>query len=357
MMQFRKFAANPTWLRLVMVLIVVAGLTIPAALVGPLAEPSSSSALAQDDDDGDDDGGDDDDDGGNGQGGTGDDEDDNRGHGNDDGVDEDNPGRGRGPNRDDEQGQQPVAPVATFVIEIACPYDPAVDRTTCTFAGRGETAGLREIGVPAGAVCAEIVGGDYERGDFPGGPTEIADEGYSSRSGRVELVLILDGEVPHGGPVTYWVATDRGTFPAEGPSLGCTAEAVPLGAAPTATVAAGAENAGVVEVSALACGDGRPVDAAAFDWYGRCQEPRSGAIFALVLLDADARSVVGEVEVDLEGTARFEGLAPGTYELDETNGSWCHAESDHVNERGELVIEAGDRVTVWIFHCEPAEVK
>ena len=341
-MMVRMLAANAVCSRLLMALVMVLGLAIPAALVGPLASRAADLVVAQDDDD---------------------DEDRNRGHGNDDdGADEDNPGRGpqrddddrpgrgRGPGREDARGQEQVAPAASFVIEIACPYDPAADRTTCTFAGQDANAGLREIGVPADAVCAEVLGGDYELGSFPGGPANLS-EGYSSRPGRVELVLILAGEVPLGVSATYWVATAGRTFPAEGPSLGCAAEPTPLDAAATATLETEAETLGVIEVQALSCGEAQPVDPASFDWYGRCQEPQAGAAFELSRLDADDLSAIGEAEVDDEGVVRFTGLEPGTYTLDETNGRWCHAESDQVNERGEVVVEAGARVTVWTFHC------
>jgi hypothetical protein len=52
-----------------------------------------------------------------------------------------------------------------------------------------------------------------------------------------------------------------------------------------------------------------------------------------------------------DGICRFGGLPPGIYRLEQTNGDWCHAESNSVNEQGDVIVEAGALATVWIFHC------
>jgi hypothetical protein len=44
-------------------------------------------------------------------------------------------------------------------------------------------------------------------------------------------------------------------------------------------------------------------------------------------------------------------LQPGTYALKEVGAEWCHAESDSVDSRGNVIVRAGARANVWIFDC------
>jgi hypothetical protein len=41
--------------------------------------------------------------------------------------------------------------------------------------------------------------------------------------------------------------------------------------------------------------------------------------------------------------------------LQEVDATWCHAESDSVNAKGEVVVAAGERASVWIFNCVGAK--
>ncbi len=36
---------------------------------------------------------------------------------------------------------------------------------------------------------------------------------------------------------------------------------------------------------------------------------------------------------------------------DAIDGDWCHAESDNVDEQGNVVVLAAEVSTVWVFHC------
>ena len=58
---------------------------------------------------------------------------------------------------------------------------------------------------------------------------------------------------------------------------------------------------------------------------------------------------------DGDGILRFTRLQPGTYDLQEVDGTWCHAESDSVNAQGQVVVAAGERASVWIFNCVGAK--
>ena len=51
---------------------------------------------------------------------------------------------------------------------------------------------------------------------------------------------------------------------------------------------------------------------------------------------------------------RFTRLQPGTYDLQEVDATWCHAESDSVDAQGQ-VVAAGERASVWIFNCVGAK--
>jgi hypothetical protein len=58
---------------------------------------------------------------------------------------------------------------------------------------------------------------------------------------------------------------------------------------------------------------------------------------------------------DGDGILRFTRLQPGTYDLQEVDATWCHAESDSVDAQGQVVVAAGERASVWIFNCVGAK--
>jgi hypothetical protein len=306
------------WSRLVALLILSLGLFGPVALVAPVRPIGLGQAAALADDD------------------------ENRGHGNDEDRDgEDNPGRGHKDKDKDKDKEERVVAVPRYGVEVGCGFDQAAGRTSCTFAARAEddVAPIADLAIPAEAVCTTIIGGDYEA-DFDRrapGDDPIA---YSARAGKAELVLLFAGEVSVAGLTTYWIATDAGLFPADGPALGCQAQETPT--TPTT---------GAIEILALDCGAPSPADPAAFDWYGQCQAPLTAVAFALGKLEADDVIPAGDGATDEAGQLLFAGLAPGTCNVTEPDGVWCHAESNSVNERGEVVVEAGAVASVWIFHC------
>ena len=55
---------------------------------------------------------------------------------------------------------------------------------------------------------------------------------------------------------------------------------------------------------------------------------------------------------DGEGTALFETLPPGEYRLETMGEPWCHAASDRVTAESTVVVEPGQRTTVYVFQCE-----
>ncbi|MDF3040172.1 MAG: LPXTG-motif cell wall anchor domain protein, partial [Thermomicrobiales bacterium] len=110
---------------------------------------------------------------------------------------------------------------------------------------------------------------------------------------------------------------------------------------------------GAVTVYKYACPITTPP--ATYDWFGRCNPQGSGVRFSLTILDGDRFVPVVTGATDGDGILRFTRLQPGTYELTEVDATWCHAESDSVTSQGNLIVEAGERASVWIFNCVGAK--
>ncbi len=285
-------------------------------------------------------------------------------------------------NKDEERGSEgQVERAAAYRVGADCAYDETAEETTCTFAGLAppEAKDVSHVDLPASEVCTEVLGGDHEYVD-PDPNTRVV--GYKSRGSQGTFTLVLTGRVTTGGTATYWFKTGDGVFPATGPGLRCgesatqqavevTPETEATGQATVSpeaestwaaeiqitlevelvgTVEAEAVTSGAILVQTYACG-AAPADPAAFDWYGACQLGGDGVPFTLSSKEGTQFSDAGDGATDAAGLLRFDGLAPGTYRLRGLDVVWCHAESDNVDEQGDLVIGAGQQVTVWIFLC------
>ena len=114
-----------------------------------------------------------------------------------------------------------------------------------------------------------------------------------------------------------------------------------------------AGDTGAITVYKYAC----PVTVppAGFDWYGRCDPQGQGVQFNLSVWDGSRFLPVVTAATDGDGILRFTRLQPGTYDLQEVDATWCHAESDSVNAQGQVVVAAGERASVWIFNCVGAK--
>ncbi|MDP9368391.1 MAG: prealbumin-like fold domain-containing protein [Chloroflexota bacterium] len=284
--------------------------------------------------------------------------------------------------KDEERGSEgQVERAAAYHVDADCAYEETADETTCTFAGWAppEAKAVSHVDLPASEVCTEVLGGDHEYVD-PDPNTRVV--GYKSRGSNGTFTLVMTGRVTTGGTATYWFKTGDGVFPATGPGLRCgefaTQQAVEItpetevtgqdvispeaespGAAEiqitlevelVGTVEAEAATSGAILVQTYACG-AVPADPSAFDWYGACQPGGDGVPFTLRSKEGTQFSDAGDGATDAAGLLRFDALAPGTYRLRGVDVVWCHAESDNVDEQGDLVVEAGQPVTVWIFLC------
>jgi len=192
---------------------------------------------------------------------------------------------------------------------------------------------VRSVAVSSSAVCADVVGGDAALGT-PG--PAVGSTGFTSSDGNAVLILILSGHVTTGGTATYWCMTDVGTVPAQGPGLVRVQDDV-------------STTTGSIDVRAAACDVAAP-GPQGYDWHGQCSRPAAGAGFALAPKAGGAQQTA---TASADGLARFAKLAPGLYSLSQTDGTWCHAESDGVDASGNVVVKANARTTVWIFDCSP----
>lgn len=330
--------------RLAAALLLLAVLT-GAAVSAPGGSSGASAILADDDDQADDDEDDEndvdegDDDSGN--------EDDGKVEDEDEDEERDDDDRATQPVR---LAEEPVTSTEPLRVDVDCDRDSERDRTTCAFVPVGVAGSGLDLLIPVQGVCANVTGGVYETdplGDEDGG--EVAY--YSARSGEIEVVLVLAGEVSPTGSTIYWVETDADRQPAVGLGLMCasqsdsTPEPSPT---PEATVATGS-----ITVQAYRCDVAEPADPTAFDWYGECATPGDGLTFDL--FRADNATLVETLRANDDGVATFATLNAETYRLEESGGDWCHAESDSVDASGDVVVEAGTAATVWIFQCAEGE--
>jgi len=85
-----------------------------------------------------------------------------------------------------------------------------------------------------------------------------------------------------------------------------------------------------------------------YDWENDCENFGAGATFDLTRTSSNA-TVSGTTATN--GKLVFSGLANGAYELDETSGDWCHAEADHVDANGNVLVQNGGNTNVYIYNC------
>ncbi len=114
-----------------------------------------------------------------------------------------------------------------------------------------------------------------------------------------------------------------------------------------------AGNTGAITVYKFACPVTTP--SSSYDWYNRCDPQGEGVVFNLSVQDGDTFTPVTTAATDADGILRITRLAPGIYDLQEADAVWCHAESDAVDANGHVVVEAGQRSSVWIFNCVGAK--
>lgn len=273
---------------------------------------------------------------------------------------------------DDDRGGAAITGGENYMVDVECEYDEESGTTTCTFTGVAPEGGkdVSHVDLPEDEVCAEVVDGDYEYVD-PDPNTRVT--GYKSRGSEGTFTLVLDGEVVVEGTATYWFKTGDGVFPATGPGLTCgetttqaqtasdsteaTAEptaAFELQTTPGSQVTPGAEETsgetGELLVDIYTCTD-VPDDTTGYDWFGMCDP--EGGVHQFELAPVSEVAVEPQTaESDASGDVTFADLEPGMYRLVMTDVSWCKAVSDNVDAESNVIIEAGQRTTVYGFVCD-----
>jgi hypothetical protein len=90
-----------------------------------------------------------------------------------------------------------------------------------------------------------------------------------------------------------------------------------------------------------------------YDWENECRLSDEGANFTISRFNEEMQGfgekTTGQANPD--GLLRFTRLMPGMYQLLEVDSTWCHAESNSVNAKGEVVVQVNKLAEVWIYNC------
>jgi hypothetical protein len=257
--------------------------------------------------------------------------------------------------KDKKKGDAELSETEGYVVDVVCHFDDAASTTTCTFTGVAPE-GASDVGhiqLPEDAACSTVVGGVHEYVD-PDPHTNVP--GYKSKGQEPAFTLTLEGEVTTAGTSVYWFKTGNGVFPGLGPGLLCDPQRPGTVASPDASnespdgTATATDMTGEVVIEVYRCATD-PVDSATFDWFGECDLASNSHQFTLQPLSDPAGDPMTTAS-DGSGHASFDALAPGLYNLELTGVNWCHATSNNVDAEGKVIVEEGERTTVWIFTCE-----
>ncbi|MGH2534455.1 MAG: hypothetical protein ACRDJW_19480 [Thermomicrobiales bacterium] len=90
-----------------------------------------------------------------------------------------------------------------------------------------------------------------------------------------------------------------------------------------------------------------------YNWEQECVNFGSGAEFELQTSGGDP---IVRRTTNLNGLATFANLDDGAYGLDETTGDWCHAEADHVDSAGNVLVQNGGDTDVFVYNCGKKDV-
>ena len=196
----------------------------------------------------------------------------------------------------------------------------------------GDVQGSNEIAIDAS--------GGNAHADASGGANNVAIAGSQTTQQTLQQVLHpstltieLEGNVVPGKPATYWLDTEAGRRPAAGPSL--------------VQVADPAVETGTIVVDTWNCPTSQPTET--YDWFGQCTTPAAGMQFGLYPVGDATALATGSP--DAQGRVRFANLPQGAYEVRPEGTIWCHAESDHVDASGNVIVEPQLESHVWSFVC------
>ena len=78
-----------------------------------------------------------------------------------------------------------------------------------------------------------------------------------------------------------------------------------------------------------------------YDWYASCPSSPENSDFELHAISSSTVSETLKASSSGSVPAKFLLLDAGRYTLTEVGATWCHAESDHTNDQGEVIVESG----------------
>ena len=188
------------------------------------------------------------------------------------------------------------------------------------------------IDASGGTASADASGGNNNVAVAGGG--QVGNDAAAQGVELSTLTLTLEGNVAPGKLATYWVDTDAGRRPASGPAL------VQVEDAPADTGAI------IAEARTCPIAEAQP----GYDWFGQCTDPAVDMQFTLAGTSGDG-SLPASLATNAQGRARFGDLPAGTYQLQPGGATWCYAESDHVDDKGNILVECGLESRVWSFVC------
>jgi hypothetical protein len=239
----------------------------------------------------------------------------------------------------------PVDSSRSYTVNVNCVYQSVDDLTTCAFEGLAleDAKKVGQLVVPEDQLCANVTGNDGMYVD-PDPHAHVV--GYRSQGSTGKIALVLSGNVSADGVATYWIKVGGDVFPVRGPGLVCLS-AVAADATATAPSAV-TDSTGALLVQTYNCPIAAPQPD--YDWFSACTPAGAESTFRLTPpggTGSDDRTDAA----DPTGQAQFGNLEPGLYDLTRVDKNWCHAESDNVDPNGKVIINAGERTTVWIFSC------
>jgi hypothetical protein len=90
-----------------------------------------------------------------------------------------------------------------------------------------------------------------------------------------------------------------------------------------------------------------------YDFKSECERSDAQNQFALNIWNLEMQRfedfTTGQANPD--GILRFTKLQPGTYELKEVGTTWCFAQSNSVDAKGNLIVKPNALVEVYIYNC------
>jgi len=181
-------------------------------------------------------------------------------------------------------------------------------------------------------------------------------KGQSTFSGLTAGTYTLSEDRPFNVPVNYIFCGFDGNWPADykavntslsfdlqsGQTMNCVLFNIPE---------VPKKDMGTILVHKYVCDVKNPPKG--FDFESECRLSDQNAKFSLATYNAETQKfdppTTGRANPD--GLLRFKDLKPGTYQLLEVDGKWCHAKSNSVDSKGNVVVKPNAYSEVWIYNC------